>query len=354
MTVDGVPISVPELAARMAEVVPAVRQLDAGPGPPPTFFEIGTALGFLHFACRRVDVAVIEVGLGGRFDSTNVCHPLVSVVTSVGLDHTAQLGSTLEAIAYQKAGIIKPRVPVVSGVMMPGPAAVIEQVAREQSAPRYRAGREFFHEYVPGSPGSYSWARIRSPLGTTSDYELGLLGEHQAANAALVVATVNCLREAGLTISDPALVRGLREVRWPARVEVVADDPVVVLDSAHNAPSAEALVRTLRESVPVTGQKSVIFAVSSDKPYPEMLRILAGYFDRFYLTRYGNNPRCVAPERLAEVLAAVAPSRAVSIVPTAVEAWTTAWSGASADDLLCVTGSVFLAGELNDVVRRPA
>ena len=116
------PISPAELAALLAEVAPAVTRLEGGPWPPPTFFEISTALGFLHFVRRRVEVAVVEVGLGGRFDSTNVCRPLVSVITSVGLDHTAQLGNTLEEIAYQKAGIIKPRVPVVSGVTQPGAA----------------------------------------------------------------------------------------------------------------------------------------------------------------------------------------------------------------------------------------
>ena len=124
--VDGVPISHAELAARMEEVAAAVRQLEGG-GPPITFFEIGTALGFLHFWYRRCDIAVIEVGLGGRFDSTNVCSPLVSVITNVGLDHTAQLGKTLEEIAYQKAGIIKRGVPVVSGVTQDGPRAVIRR-----------------------------------------------------------------------------------------------------------------------------------------------------------------------------------------------------------------------------------
>ena len=142
IAVDGEPISPAELAVRMAEVAPAVRELDAGPGPPPTFFEISTALGFLHFTCRRVELAVIEVGLGGRFDSTNVCRPLVSIVTSVGLDHTAQLGPTLEAIAFQKAGIIKPRVPVVIGVTTSGPRGVIERIALEKQAPVRQLGRD--------------------------------------------------------------------------------------------------------------------------------------------------------------------------------------------------------------------
>ncbi len=126
---------------------------------------------------------------------------------------------------------------------------------------------------------------------------LGLLGEHQAANAAVAVATVEVLRDAGLTLPDEAVLRGLREVRWPARVELVSWRPAVVLDSAHNVPSAEALVAALHGELNVR-HKAVVFAVSSDKPYAEMLGVLAGYFDHFHLTQYGNNPRCVPPVKL--------------------------------------------------------
>jgi dihydrofolate synthase/folylpolyglutamate synthase len=177
--------------------------------------------------------------------------------------------------------------------------------------------------------------------------ELGLLGEHQAANAAVAVATVELLRDAGLSLPDAAVARGLREVRWPARVELVSEKPAVVLDSAHNVPSAEALVATLRE-MGVAGRKSVVFAVSADKSYPDILRVLAGYFDHFHLTRYGNNPRCVPPEMLAAMLG---PSASATVHPTADAAWAAARAAAGPDDLVCVTGSVFLAGELRDAVR---
>ena len=131
--VDGAPITRNELVARMEDVVPAVRAMETEAGlPSPTFFEIGTALGFLHFCRRRCDVAVVEVGLGGRFDSTNVCRPLVSVITNVGFDHMAQLGNTLEEIAYQKAGIVKRRVPVVSGVTQEGPREVVAARSRRR------------------------------------------------------------------------------------------------------------------------------------------------------------------------------------------------------------------------------
>ena len=336
--VYGAPITPAELAARMAEVAPAVTALEAGPPPHPTFFEISTALGFLHFVSRRVDVAVVEVGLGGRFDSTNVCRPVASVITSIGLDHTAQLGATAEAIADQKAGIIKPRVPVVSGVTQPGPRRVIRTAARAAASRLVQLGWDFTYRYR-SAPGAAVEVGDRW-------YDLGLLGEHQAANAAVAAATAGVLRDAGLSVPDAAVARGLRDVRWPARIEVVGRDPAVVLDTAHNVPSAEALAATLRESLPVPGRKAVVFAVSSDKQYPEMLRALAGYFDHFHLTRYGHNPRCVPPERLAELLRDLAPGRSVSVHPTAAEAWQAARSAAGPGDLVCVTGSMFLAGEL--------
>lgn len=329
--VDGVPISHAELAVRMGEIAPAVRHMEEEArratgfipaGSAPTFFEIGTALGFLHFCYRRCDIAVIEVGLGGRFDSTNVCRPLVSVITNVGFDHTAQLGHTLEAIGYQKAGIIKRRVPVVSGVTQEGPRELIRTVAAEMRAP------------------------LSEPVPLPARLAVGLPGSHQRHNASVAVAAIERLLATGMPIPDGAVERGLATVRWPARVELVARDPVVILDTAHNVPSVEALVTTLCHSFPVRGRKAVVFAVSADKDYPRMLRILAGYFDRFYLTKYGNNPRCVPPERLAEALAAVAPGVPFTTHPTGTGAWFAARTEAKSDDLVCVTGSMFLAGEL--------
>ena len=328
--VDGRPISPAELAARMAEVAAAERLLErAGPPAPGlTFFEIATAVGFLHFCYRRCDLAVIEVGLGGRFDSTNVCTPLLAVITNVGLDHTAQLGNTLEEIAYQKAGIIKRRIPVVCGVTQPGPREVVRRVAAEMDAPLWEPD----HAAVAG-------------------LEVGLLGSHQRSNAAVVVAAVARLRAAGLSIPPAALARGLQAVHWPARVECVGRDPVLVLDTAHNLPSTQALVATLRDAFPdVTGRKHVVFAVSSDKQYPEMLAVLAGYFDHFYLTRHAN-PRGVPPEKLAAVLADVAPAKPSSPHPTSRDAWLAARAATRPADLLCVTGSVFLAGELRPLCR---
>ena len=348
--VDGGLIGEAELAARMTELAPAVAAMDADGFPPPTFFEIGTALGFLHFAYRRCDLAVIEVGLGGRFDSTNVCRPLVSVVTSVGLDHTAQLGDTVEAVAEQKAGIIKPRVPVVSGVTEPGPRAVVRQIAADLMAPLWERDHDFRFDYLPVADDGPSVVTITTPRRGYNPMPVVLLGEHQGHNAALAVATADRLRDAGFHVPPAAVAAALATVRWPGRVEVVSRSPVVVLDTAHNVPSAAALVKTLAETFPRVRRKAVVFAVSSDKPVAEILRILAGYFDYFHLTRYGNNPRCVPPEEAARVLASVAPSAVFSIIPTAAGAWEAARAAAGREDLVCVAGSMFLAGELRRVV----
>jgi len=329
--VDGHSISPSELAKRMEEVAAAVWQLDST-GAHVSFFEIGTALGFLHFWYRRCDIAVVEVGLGGRFDSTNVCHPLVSVITNIGLDHVVQLGDTLPQIAFQKAGIIKRGVPVVSGVIQEGPRAVIRAVAAELGSPL--------------SECDMTDDRI-------THHPLGLLGRHQVANATVAVAAIDILREACMTIPDFAIARGLAEVRWPARIEIVSQRPLVILDSAHNVPSVDALVQTLRSTFPPVRNKHLIFAVSSDKQHLEMLRILVSFFNEFHLTKYGNNPRCVPPEELATVLAEVSPGAHASVHLTSNEAWFAARAAATAEDLICITGSVFLAGELRSILATP-
>ena len=343
--VDGAPISDAELAARMAEIAAAEAHLTDRP----SFFEIGTALGFLHFAYRRCDVNVVEVGLGGRFDSTNVIEPLVSIITSVGLDHMAQLGQTHEAIAFQKAGIIKRHVPVVSGVTEAGSAEVIASIAKDESAPLSILGRDFDFTYHPSKSGR-PLSTIRVSRNDCASLPLGLLGRHQAMNASMVAETVERLREAGLSIPGKAVTAGLVKTVWPARIESVFHRPEIIVDTAHNGPSIAALVRTLAESVPVAGKKICLFAVSNDKPFAEMLSLLAPAFDELFLTKYGNNPRCVPPERLAEAMAKIDPAKRVRVVPTASDALRAARDEANDDDLICITGSFFLAGELRPLL----
>lgn len=346
--VDGRPIGATELTALLSEVrdaIPATKPEEA-----PTFFELATAVGFLHFVRRRVEIAVVEVGLGGRFDSTNVCRPLVSVITSISFDHTRQLGTRLSQIAMEKSGIIKPGVPCVSGATPAEARHVIEVIARERNAPLWEIGRDFQFKYEPGCVANEAQddkpARVQvlSRSWTWPTLALRLLGEHQAANAAATLKCLELLRAQGLSVSDSAVVSGLANVTWPARLEVVGRRPLVVLDCAHNLASAECVRDTLRDSFPAT-RRYLIFAGSSDKDLPGMLRVLAPEFAHIYLTRYSNSPRGVPTEQLAALLTAVA-DVPYSQWPTSAEAWSAARAAATPDDLICITGSVFLAGEM--------
>lgn len=345
--VDGVSITAEELTALMSDIRAAAGESDA---QAPTFFEIATALGFLHFARRRVDVAVVEVGLGGRFDSTNVCQPLVSLITSISFDHTRQLGNTLASIAMEKAGIVKPGRPVVSGVTLPEPRQMIESISAERRAPLRELGRDFHFTYEPGRVGVQAERLPRVEIVTETRrwpaMELRLLGEHQAANAAVAVACVEELRHQGLRIDDHAVAAGLAGVHWPARLEVVQQRPIVILDCAHNIASAQAVVDTLLVSFPPS-RRVLIFAGSNDKDLAGMLRVLTPHFDQLYLTSYSLSPRSVPPEQLATMLDGSVP---FTICDDAKAAWQAARMAASPDDLICITGSVFLAGELRPEV----
>ncbi len=340
--VNNLPITENELAELISEIVPVVLDEESQGRTGPTFFEIGTALGFLHFVRRRVDLAIVEVGMGGRFDSTNVCLPLVSVITSIGLDHMAQLGRTLGEIAFQKGGIIKRGVPVVCGSEREEPRTVIESIAQSHNAPLRLIGTEFAAEYR--APDQ---VRVRTPLKTYPWFKLKMPGAHQAVNTAVALATIEELQKTGLFISPNALQRGIERTRLSARIESIHSQPAVILDSAHNVPSAQALVRTLKELYPSVRRAFCVFAVSSDKQYSEVLSILSEYFDEFYLTKYSNNSRGVSPEQLQNCV--VKPSQ---VFESAGQAWDAVARCLTRQDLVCVTGSIFLAGELSDRVRN--
>ena len=358
--VDGEAISRRELTSLLKEVEGVVV---AG-GLSPTFFEVATAVGFLHFVRRRVDVAIVEVGLGGRFDSTNVCMPLISVITSISLDHTQLLGDTIASIAAEKAGIIKPGRPVVSGARTPAARQTIAGIAHRRQAPLWQLGVDFDYAYRPAdvsqeanASGLLAWERPEVQVtiwGRTGEpVKLGLLGEHQAANSAVALACVQRLRLTGMEIPTAAVPRGLETVQWPARLEIVGRRPLILLDCAHNVASAEALVETLRTTFAQFSRggtrRVLVFACSNDKDLPGILRVLSAHFTHMFLTRYSHSARAVPPERLAQVLRDVG-AVPCQIVPAAPEAWHAARACAGPDDLICVTGSVFLAGELRPLM----
>jgi dihydrofolate synthase/folylpolyglutamate synthase len=359
VAIDGCACSPGELVELVERVRPSVEAMDAGAeqgGGRPTYFEITTAMALTQFARRRVDAAVVEVGMGGRLDSTNVCRPVVSVITTISFDHMKQLGNTLAAIAGEKAGIIKSGVPVVSGVRDAEPREVIAAVARERGARLVQLGEDFDCSYQPPHDvqaadwhGRMDFVANGNTVGPGyRDIELGLLGRHQAINAAVAVAVIEQLRGMDWTISESAVRQGLATVRWPARIEVVARRPTVIVDAAHNAASISSLLTTLDESFRAR-RRWLVFATTQEKPVREMLAQLLPRFDGVVLTRYLNNPRYVPVEELAALAQAEAAS--VDCCATPEEAWQRVKKLASADDLICVTGSFFLAAEMRQAIQ---
>jgi len=354
LTVDGVEPSPTDVIALVDHVRDAAAKLDArGPEWSPTFFELTAAMAWRHFAERRADLAVLEVGLGGRLDVTNLCRPLATVITSISFDHMDLLGDTLAKIAREKAGIIKPDVPVISGVEDPEAQEVIAETAANHSARLLHLGDDI--QITHARPSSIAGidrfrCNVVTPWRSHENVLAPLPGLHQARNAALALATVDCLGEAGWTVASSAMTAGLATVRLPLRIEILQDSPLTVADAAHNGASISALVNTVRGAV--SGRKILIFGSARDKDVMGMLSVLRGEFDRFILTQFRSNPRALPVQDLA-VLAQAAGIAAVTVTDSPEAAWQCARAQATNDDLICATGSLFLAAEVRNLVHPP-
>ncbi len=340
--VDGVPIPHDGLTALVAEVKPAVRRI-----PGLTTFEITTALGLLYFARQKVEAAVIEVGLGGRLDATNVVTPRVSVITSLSYDHMAVLGNTLTAITGEKAGIIKEGVPVVSSTQKEEALLVLERVAGERHAAFTLVGRDVTYEPGEHSLDGQSFS-LRAGSGLPdpqfyiphSAFCIPLLGSHQLVNAATAWAALGA---SGLEVSEDAIRSGFASVRWPCRFEIVRRQPPVVLDSAHNVDSAERLRQTLDDYFP--GRPVVfVFGSSEDKDIAGMLSALHPRLSRVIATK-ADHPRAMAAEGLVETATGLGVrAEAVSPVDAALRR---ALELAAVDGSLVLSaGSMFVSAEV--------
>ncbi|HEX3725261.1 MAG TPA: cyanophycin synthetase, partial [Pirellulales bacterium] len=263
-------------------------------------------------------------------------------------------------IAGEKAGIIKSHTPVVSGVVEPEPRAVIERTAGELGCPLVQWDRDFAFDYRPPrhleramARGAVDYRRLTGDRPSEMlNLELKLVGRHQAANAAVALATLEELARLGWPVSEAATRAGLSQVCWPARIEVLGRRPTVVLDSAHNTASIEALVRTLDESFE-PGPRLLVFATTRDKDVDGMLRILAGKFDEVIFTRYWDNPRGVPPEELQAMAAQLSPVT-THVAADAESGWQLALKLATPGHLICITGSFFLAAEIGRAIQRVA
>jgi dihydrofolate synthase/folylpolyglutamate synthase len=314
----------------------------------PTFFEAATAMAFAYFAEAGVQYGVIEVGLGGRFDATNVVSPHVSVITTIGLDHQQYLGHSLEEIAREKAGIIKTGAPIILGRLGEGPASMIRTMAMQCSAPAFSLGTDF--DMAGESPARFSYRGLRQNY---EELTCALDGRHQLDNAACALAALEAARGRGTVIADDAIREGLRLVRWPGRLELVGRAPDILLDGAHNPQAAEALAAHLMKNRASSspGRLVMVIGMMKDKDHRAVLSRLAAVprLSRIILTRAAH-PRAAAPEDLAHHAADL--GLPVQTAATVQEALSCARSMAGPADTICVTGSLLVVGETKAILEN--
>jgi dihydrofolate synthase/folylpolyglutamate synthase len=346
--IDGREVAGDSLAATVEQLRPHVDELRAG-SEPPSFFDVTTAAAFQLFAEARVDVAVIEVGLGGRLDSTNVVSPAVCCLTSIELEHTDKLGGTLAAIAGEKVGIAKAGVPLVVGVLPDEAAAVVAARAEQLACPLSRLGRELRLERIDDT---IDGSRFRFVDGSfAGDFTLAAPGAHQAANAALALASVRRLGLLADRTLRAAAEAAFPNVALPGRVEICSRAPWVVVDAAHTAASARALAETLRR-IP-RRRSHLVLSVSAGKDLAAICAALVPEADRVTVTR-AEAIRSLEPAEVAAAVSALGTRAEVRVVPNPHLALRAAREALAADELLCVSGSFYLAGIARRVLREPA
>ena len=339
--VDQRPIAEADFAALLTELQPVISKVASELGPP-TEFEILTSAALSYFARAGIDLLVCEVGLGGRLDSTNVLDLGVEVITNIALDHTQHLGSTLEAIAAEKAGILKPD-SLAATAAQPPALPVIEAAAQRQDIPLLRLGHEIEVRAVDREWAGIE-ATVTTPAGTYRDLRVPLLGLHQAENAALAVAAIDALRSRGWDLSDGALRDGLARTRWPGRLEVIDRHPTILVDGAHNPAGLErslAAVRALAKGRPLV----IVFGAMKDKDLPSMLRLLAGIDAPVIFSRIDWH-RAAAPAALAEQF-----EHQSETAESSAQALNRARVRAGRDGIVFVCGSLYLVGEAITATR---
>ncbi|UQZ88650.1 bifunctional folylpolyglutamate synthase/dihydrofolate synthase [Deltaproteobacteria bacterium Smac51] len=338
------------------DVLKLIEKVEAASDPdsPPTFFEFVTAMAFLYFKEQRVDIAIIEAGLGGRLDSTNVIAPLATVITNISLEHTEHLGDTIEKIASEKAGIIKSGAVVITGGLVPEAAKVVEDAALEKNCPLYMLGRDFSAETTGADERGRPIFNFKMGMIELKDLTPALSGPHQTENASIVVALMPFLAERGFPAKEKQLREGLTKAFWPGRAELLPagtwppDGPKakapLLLDGAHNPAGAAALAKTLDT---IKRKKlHLLVGVMADKDIAGVLGPIYQAADRLYLTRPAFS-RAATPELLLEKVKTAfgEPKVPVSLHPALAEAFAAAAASAEEDDLVVLSGSLFTVGE---------
>lgn len=343
---DGEEISDEVFGRRILEVLERVPELCADP-PLLTYFEVGTLVAFWHFAEEGVDFAVLETGLGGRLDATNACAPTVTAVTQIAFDHMALLGDTLDAIAREKAGIFKYRVPAVISRQQPEAANALAEVAAEVGAPLLREGVEF--EVTEHADGTLAYRGRRALEALT----LSLRGPHQRHNAAVAIAVLDSLDALGHDVGDAAVIEGLRTASWPGRFEELPPqregEPLVILDGAHNPAGVQSLLAALTAHHP-DAAIHLVFGVLADKDHRPMIEALLPRCASVQLVPI-DSPRALAPARYLSEARALNPRvDAHATLDEGLRA-AIAWARPPADGIVVCAGSLVLIGEVKRWLR---
>ena len=333
--VDGIEISDEDFALVVTAVRRAVESVMAKGTDQPTQFEVLTAAAFLHFALQKLDYAVIEVGLGGLWDSTNVITPVVSVITNVSLDHTDRCGKTVEEIAMQKAGIIKDGVPVVTAAE--GEAlGPIQAMSLFKQAPLYIYGKAFTGQEVTSSMEGQTFTLSAGDY--HSNYEVKLPGAHQILNTAVAVVAAKLASKQDNRINELALHQGVALTKWPGRLERISQKPDVILDGAHN-PAGAAVLRAALDKYYCGKKICFIFGMMGDKDISQVITTLFRKEDTVYTVRADEGTRAAEPEALAEQIGPQAKA-----MYDLAEAYKMALAEVGEDGLVCVCGSLYLVG----------
>ncbi len=341
MQINQTPISRARMADLVEELIPVVETV-----PELTTFEVTTALAFLFFQREDVDLAVMEVGLGGRLDATNVIIPEISVITSLSLDHTYLLGNTLGEIAYEKGGIIKPGIPVVTAPQTSEALEVLRRISGDRNAPFTAVGEDWtwtpITRYLQGQRIEVTAA---TPSAFEGTYDVDLLGDFQQENATVAIATAATLHAHGHTwVSPESVRRALKTVTWPGRMEILSQDPLLLVDCAHNPYSAEALATSLRSWFPDTSWV-LIFGASTDKDIEGMLKVLLPISEHVIVTR-SYHPRAATPYALADLCADLGHGAEIAVNPQRALEEAIRRTGPGCGIL--ATGSIFVAAEMRE------
>jgi dihydrofolate synthase / folylpolyglutamate synthase len=337
--INGAPISDMEVL----NAYEAVRNVNSG-SREPTFFEYTTAMAFHEFARTKVDWAIVETGMGGRLDATNVLKPRLSIISNISLEHRQYLGNTISEITAEKGGIIKQGIPVVTGVNQKEAVEVLKDIALKKDAPLFHLG-EHFRVRKNKNRNTFSYFGISS---TWENMKAGLQGNHQIENAALALAACEILNRHDTNLNIEQIKEGLVKTDWPGRMEVVSQAPYVILDGAHNLMAARKLAKFISENL-AKSKTTLLIGILDDKPYKGMLKSLLPLCRRVILTKPAIN-RALKPEILHKVAKEFVED--IKIIPSVEAAFFYALESVSSDEAICVAGSLYVVGEVKQAIAK--